>query len=131
MLSQKHLTVIATILACIPPLVGGASLRWSLGLGTDRPVNSGRLRVGMALAAQPVAYQRASYGASWPIIGYDAIRWSPGGFSFWYPRLRPALVVEMTGASFDRLVVTCADAADAAARAADINRAPGLAHAPC
>jgi hypothetical protein len=43
---------------------------------------------------------------------------------------RPALVVEMTGASFDRLVVTCADAAEAAARAADINRASGLAQAP-
>jgi hypothetical protein len=43
---------------------------------------------------------------------------------------RPALVVEMTGASFDRLVVSCADAADAAARAADITRAYSLAHAP-
>ena len=43
---------------------------------------------------------------------------------------RPALVVEMTGASFDRLVVSCADAAEAAARAADITRAAGLAHAP-
>jgi hypothetical protein len=37
---------------------------------------------------------------------------------------------EMTGASFDRLVVTCADAAEAAARAADITRASGLADAP-
>jgi hypothetical protein len=43
---------------------------------------------------------------------------------------RPALVVEMTGASFDRLVVSCADAAEAAARAADITRASGLAHVP-
>jgi hypothetical protein len=43
---------------------------------------------------------------------------------------RPALVVEMTGASFDRLVVSCADAAEAAARAVDITRASGLAHAP-
>jgi hypothetical protein len=43
---------------------------------------------------------------------------------------RPALVVEMTGASFDRLVVSCADGAEAAARAADITRASGLAHAP-
>jgi len=43
---------------------------------------------------------------------------------------RPALVVEMTGASFDRLVVSCADAAEAAARAADITRASDLAHAP-
>jgi hypothetical protein len=43
---------------------------------------------------------------------------------------RPALVVEMTGASFDRLVVSCADAAEAAARAADITRAFGRAHAP-
>jgi hypothetical protein len=33
-----------------------------------------------------------------------------------------ALVVEMTGASFDRLVVSCADAAEAAARAAGITR---------
>jgi hypothetical protein len=41
---------------------------------------------------------------------------------------RSALVVEMTGASFDRLVVSCADAAEAAARAADITRASGLAH---
>ena len=40
---------------------------------------------------------------------------------------RPALVVEMTGVSFDRLVVSCAEAA---ARAADITRASGLAHAP-
>jgi hypothetical protein len=43
---------------------------------------------------------------------------------------RPALVVEMTGVAFDRLVVSCADAAEAAARAADITRASGLAHAP-
>jgi hypothetical protein len=43
---------------------------------------------------------------------------------------RPALVVEMTGAPFDRLVVSCADAAEAAARAADITRASGMAHAP-
>jgi hypothetical protein len=42
---------------------------------------------------------------------------------------RPALVVEMIGASFDRIVVTCADAAEAAARAGDITRASGLAHA--
>jgi hypothetical protein len=27
---------------------------------------------------------------------------------------RPALVIEMTGAAFDRLIVTCADAAEAA-----------------
>jgi hypothetical protein len=43
---------------------------------------------------------------------------------------RPVLVIEMTGVSFDRLVVSCADAAGAAARAADITRASGLAHAP-
>jgi hypothetical protein len=43
---------------------------------------------------------------------------------------RPALVVEMTGASFDRLVVSCADATEAAARAVEIARASGLAHAP-
>jgi hypothetical protein len=43
---------------------------------------------------------------------------------------RPALVVEITGASFDHFVVSCADAADAAARAADITRASGLARAP-
>ena len=43
---------------------------------------------------------------------------------------RPALVVEMTGVSFDRLVVSCADSAEAAARAADITQASGLAHAP-
>ena len=43
---------------------------------------------------------------------------------------RPALVVEMTGVSFDRIVVSCADAAEAAARAADITRASGLPHAP-
>jgi hypothetical protein len=42
---------------------------------------------------------------------------------------RPALVVEMTGASFDRLIVSCAGAAEAAARAADITRTYGLAHA--
>jgi hypothetical protein len=42
---------------------------------------------------------------------------------------RPALVVEMTGASFDRLVVSCTGAAEAAARAAYITRAYGLAHA--
>ena len=42
---------------------------------------------------------------------------------------RPALVVEMSGVSFDRLVVSCADAAEAAARAADITRASGLAQA--
>jgi hypothetical protein len=29
---------------------------------------------------------------------------------------RPALVIEMTGASFDRIVVACADAAEPAAR---------------
>jgi hypothetical protein len=38
----------------------------------------------------------------------------------------PALVVEMTGASFDRLVVSCADAAEAEARAADVTHASGL-----
>jgi hypothetical protein len=38
---------------------------------------------------------------------------------------RPAVVVEMSGVSFDRLVVSCADAAEAAARAADITRACG------
>src|ERR1700752_5508104 len=43
---------------------------------------------------------------------------------------RPALVVEMTGVSFDRLVVSSADAAEAAARAADPTRAFGRAHAP-
>jgi hypothetical protein len=43
---------------------------------------------------------------------------------------RPALVIEMTGASFDRLVVSCTNAAEAAARAADITRASGLAHGP-
>jgi hypothetical protein len=43
---------------------------------------------------------------------------------------RPVLVVEMTGVSFDRLVLSCADAAEAATRAADITRASGLAHAP-
>jgi hypothetical protein len=43
---------------------------------------------------------------------------------------RPELVVDMTGASFDRFVLTCADAAEAAARAAEITRASGLAHAP-
>ena len=37
---------------------------------------------------------------------------------------RPALVVEMTGASFDRLVVSCADSAEATARAADITAHP-------
>jgi hypothetical protein len=43
---------------------------------------------------------------------------------------RPALVVEMTGTSFDRLVVSCADAAEAAVRAVDITRASGLARDP-
>ncbi len=43
---------------------------------------------------------------------------------------RPAFVVEMAGASFDRLFVSCADEAEAAARAADITRASGLADAP-
>jgi hypothetical protein len=42
---------------------------------------------------------------------------------------RPALIVEMTGASFDRLVVSCLDAADATARAAEITRACGPANA--
>jgi hypothetical protein len=46
----------------------------------------------------------------------------------WHPRLRRRLrpATALTGAPFDR-VVSCADAADAAARAADITRASGLA----
>ena len=54
--------------------------------------------------------------------------WRPD-FAAVYGR-RPVLVIEMTGVSFDRLVVSCADAAGAAARAADITRASGLARAP-
>jgi hypothetical protein len=42
----------------------------------------------------------------------------------------PALVVEMTGASFDRFVVSCADAAEAAARLAGNTRASGVARTP-
>ena len=39
---------------------------------------------------------------------------------------RPAVVIELTGASFDRLVISCANAGEAAAHAADITRAAGL-----
>jgi hypothetical protein len=41
---------------------------------------------------------------------------------------RPAVVVELTGGPFDRLVVSCADTAGASDRAAELTQAAGLTH---
>jgi hypothetical protein len=75
-------------------------------------------------------------GIRWPGTGLPGVislctRRGPGvhDFAAVYGR-RPALVIELTGASFDRLVISCADAGETAAHAADITRAARLATTP-